>query len=889
MKKNLTLIFIFLAFVLKAQIYVNSAATGSNNGTSWANAYTDLQSALNDTTNANIWIAKGTYKPVGPANDTTVFYRMTRTKSIFGGFAGTETAVTQRNPSTNLVILSGDVNGDDKADSVYVNKRDNRRHVLVVEPSVTGVASFDGITVSGGASRDTSRIRPTFREVLGAGILSYASLNINNCKFSGNRGTVGSAVATYDLDSIRHIVVNITKSSFTKNANIVATTTNQATTFGTAVYIWKATSLKVDSCIFSENVGARSALCIDSVLTSVLTNSSFTKNVNTANAAGGGYYSIRTRSSIVRNCNFIENSSSTTGTGAAMYFEVSTNTIPSLNYAADTTAINIVEKCIFKGNRATLGTVPTIRLVGGSNVLIKDNVFEDNISNGSAFTVNGNAVGGVSSNITGRAKNIIFTNNVFEKNNTTDGTFNVSALSIQSTSATIEKCRFDVNLGKRGGAVVFTGTGAQGQKLFINDSEFNGNVGAELGGAIHNAATFQSGKMFVNNCKFNSNNSPLGGAFYGAFKSDTEISNSDFTLNTSSTSDGGGAIGIQNDSTSLSVINSVFNLNTSNQEGGVIFGYEGEYKLEFIKCRFEGNRSSESGGVINLAGARNAPSKFGGVFIDRCEFINNEGGDQAGAIYLSNKNAKIQNSVFSGNIATNRGNGGAISYNSTDSLNERPMLLVNNTFEGNTGAFISGVAVWVDTSRFTRSLVNFQNNLFIEDKGIQIEENKPKIISLGGNLFSNESSKAFTNTKDFVEVGFSFLDPVTYTLKPTSKAVNGGIAAGAPTYDFNSKVRVGIPDIGAVENGATVLNVNEKYLTEVAVFPNPTAERLTILDEKGVNSGDKYIIFDIAGKIVQRGKVNDSRTLDVSNINGGEHFVRIYGEKILQAKFLVVR
>ena len=82
---------------LSAQtIYVNSKATGTNDGTSWANAYTKLEPALAAAANSTeIWVAAGVYKP-DPASSTTASYSMKKAAKLYGGFKGTETALSQR-------------------------------------------------------------------------------------------------------------------------------------------------------------------------------------------------------------------------------------------------------------------------------------------------------------------------------------------------------------------------------------------------------------------------------------------------------------------------------------------------------------------------------------------------------------------------------------------------------------------------------------------------------------------------------------------------------------------------------------------------------------------------------------------------------------------------
>ncbi len=89
-------------------IYVDDTATGYNNGTSWANAYTDLQAAIaraEKGCGSQIWIAKGTYNP---GHDVTASFTIPAGVSVYGGFAGTETELNQRDIKANPTILTGD-------------------------------------------------------------------------------------------------------------------------------------------------------------------------------------------------------------------------------------------------------------------------------------------------------------------------------------------------------------------------------------------------------------------------------------------------------------------------------------------------------------------------------------------------------------------------------------------------------------------------------------------------------------------------------------------------------------------------------------------------------------------------------------------------------------
>jgi len=95
-------------------IFVNQSATGSNQGTSWQDAYLDLQDALQSAQFGDqIWVAAGKYTPDRGTKDRKAFFSIPDGVELYGGFVGTETDPSQRDCLTNETVLTGDLNGDD--------------------------------------------------------------------------------------------------------------------------------------------------------------------------------------------------------------------------------------------------------------------------------------------------------------------------------------------------------------------------------------------------------------------------------------------------------------------------------------------------------------------------------------------------------------------------------------------------------------------------------------------------------------------------------------------------------------------------------------------------------------------------------------------------------
>ena len=206
-------------FRTKGVVYVNHAATGTSDGTSWANAYTSLQQAINVSNDQDIWIKAGTYKP--HASDRTVSFTIPSAVTIYGGFNGTESQLTERNWRANPTILSGDLLGNDDATVSFTNtlRSDNSLRLFTI--NANGVV-LDGLVLSDAHANGSG----TFS--FGAAIFkaaTIANLTIKNCEFKNNVSYNAGACVNAEFTASGFLLLENTKHI------------NNLATYATTVYV----------------------------------------------------------------------------------------------------------------------------------------------------------------------------------------------------------------------------------------------------------------------------------------------------------------------------------------------------------------------------------------------------------------------------------------------------------------------------------------------------------------------------------------------------------------------------------------------------------------------------------------------------------------------------
>jgi len=337
-------------------IYVDADASGGNDGTSWANAYTYFQDALADANSAakpvEIRVAEGIYKPdqgVGiTPGDRTATFQLKNGVAIRGGYAGFgEPDPNARDVELYETILSGDLAGNDvdvnePTDLVYEPTRAENSYHVVMGSDTDETAILDGFIISGGNANGTG---PTER---GGGMFNIGSrATVTNCTFSGN-AAIGDGGAVYNAGSSP----TVTNCTFNGNRGY----------YGGGMYNG-ASSPTLTNCTFAGNSaggGGGGGMCNNSS-SPTLTNCTFINNL--ALYDGGGMWDVGSNLTMT-NCRFSDNSARDEGGGVFSSYSspMLTNCVFILNSAEEgggmyntshnnSTLIN----CTFGGNAATNG------------------------------------------------------------------------------------------------------------------------------------------------------------------------------------------------------------------------------------------------------------------------------------------------------------------------------------------------------------------------------------------------------------------------------------------------------------------------------------------------------------------------------------------------------
>ena len=476
------------------ECYVKVGATGANNGTSWADAYTNLQPTLLETSSCTeVWVAAGTYKPTTTELDPRMAtFQLKGGVALYGGFAGiTETLRSQRDPVVNVTILSGDIDNDDSQTPIITNlatatgNTTNSYHVVT---GATG-AILDGFTITAGYATDGQ----------GGGMYNYSSSpTLMNVTFIGN-----AASGTFCGSCGGGGMFNMGSSPTLMNV----TFSNNAAPRGGGLLNFNGNSPEYDSnpiltnVIFNNNSATSEGGGMENAGGDpILTNVTFSDN--SAVSCGGGMYNGAGDNPILTNVTFSGNSTAKSGGG--LYSEGGAPMLTDVTFS-DNSAIS-------GGGMASYT---------GSSPILKNVTFSNNSASGIDGSFFGSGGGGMH-NYAGSSPTL--TDVTFSDNSTLNyggGLYN------RSNNLTLTNVTFSANTAFAGGGML-----NRSSSPMITNVTFISNT-ADYGGGLSN---YFSSNPTLTNVTFSGNSATYnGGGLDNEASSTPLIRNAIFWGNTAPT------------------------------------------------------------------------------------------------------------------------------------------------------------------------------------------------------------------------------------------------------------------------------------------------------------------------------------------------------------------
>ncbi|MBP7534841.1 MAG: right-handed parallel beta-helix repeat-containing protein, partial [Chitinophagales bacterium] len=306
--------------------YVTLTGAGTMDGSSWANASSNLQATINASAAGDaVWVAAGTYKPtlgpfgVVPSDPRDKTFYVKDGVKIYGGFAGTETLLSERNITANITTLSGDFNSNDAVSgsgstlSITGNTENAYHVVLASAPTSGGLGvTVDGFSIIGGNANTNTVVTVNGNNVArdnGGGIFTTNGTNTltNNLIYNNAAANGGGIFTRNGLNS------TISNNTIYNNATSIN---------GGGIFTTNGTDMVTNNTIYGNKTAIRGGGVHVAGINAINTfaNNTFYNNNGTS---GGAFYTTDANNTLINNTFYNNNANN----GAGIFTVEGTNTI----------------------------------------------------------------------------------------------------------------------------------------------------------------------------------------------------------------------------------------------------------------------------------------------------------------------------------------------------------------------------------------------------------------------------------------------------------------------------------------------------------------------------------------------------------------------------------
>ncbi|OFX68794.1 MAG: hypothetical protein A2X14_12865, partial [Bacteroidetes bacterium GWD2_33_33] len=317
-------------------VYVKPDGTGD--GSSWGNAVSDLQGAIDAMGVEQVWVTKGTYYASaylpGETDARMKSFQMKEGVHVYGNFNGTETSIDERD---HLLIDEKELGNS------VLTTNSNSYHIVVFDTTGYSVETIlDGFEIKGGNADNISLPPHNF----GGGVVLSPQSIVQNCYITDNNAEIGAGAVLYKgglIDSCYFISntashegggIALLYDGTVKNSKISSNetsgrgagvymegfsgtiknceiTTNTSDDYGAGVYFRDVSSATIQGSYVADNTAGKSGGGIYAYNSSINIYSSTVVNNTATTGYGGGINSYSNASSTIVNSVFIGNTAST--------------------------------------------------------------------------------------------------------------------------------------------------------------------------------------------------------------------------------------------------------------------------------------------------------------------------------------------------------------------------------------------------------------------------------------------------------------------------------------------------------------------------------------------------------------------------------------------------